>query len=92
MSASILFTSLPPGTQMGAGITLQTAFDDRCQQPIRPVHSFPVVLIGRSTRQTYLIMTAVVVDARPREPVRTSSPNKLLEEVQWVTTWFRLFQ
>lgn len=66
---------------------------DACHpQPIRPSHHCPVILIGRSTRQASLVVTAVFADARPREPVRTTTSEKLLQEFQWVTPWFRLFQ
>jgi hypothetical protein len=65
-------------TNMGATITLQPTLDDRCQQTIRPPHPCPVVLIRRSTSQAYLIITAIVAAARPREPMRTTSPQKIL--------------
>jgi len=62
---------------MGATIALQPAFDGGGQQPIRPPHPFPVVLIGRSASQANLVMTAVIVDARPRESMRATSSHKL---------------
>jgi hypothetical protein len=62
---------------MGATIPLQPTFDSCYQQPIRPPHSFPVVLIRRSTSQAYLVMAAVIADARPRESMRATSLQKL---------------
>jgi hypothetical protein len=62
---------------MGATIPLQPAFDNCYQQPIRPPHIFPVVLIRRSTGQAYLVVAAVIVDARPRESMRAASVQKL---------------
>ena len=51
----------------------------RCrQQMVRPPHQVPVILISRSTTQASLVMTAVFINARPREPVCAPSSKKLL--------------
>lgn len=63
-----------------------------CQQTIGPPHQVPVVLIRPSTTQASLIMMAVFIHARPREPVRAPSAKKLLQEFQWVAPWLRFFQ
>jgi hypothetical protein len=54
---------------MRASITLQPTLDDCGQQAICPVHATPVILISGSTTQAYLIVTAVLIDARPRKSV-----------------------
>jgi len=38
--------------------------------PIRAFHSIPVVFVGDATSQAYLVVMPIVVNARPREPVR----------------------
>ena len=78
--------------KMGARTNLQLVLDGCRQQAIRPPHHDPVVLISRPTSQAYLIITAVFSAARPREPVRTTTSEKVLEEIQWITPWFRFFQ
>jgi hypothetical protein len=77
---------------MGARTNLQLVLDGCSQQAIRPPHHDPVVLISRPARQAYLIITTVFTAARPREPVRTTTSEKVLEEIQWITPWFRFFQ
>src|SRR5712691_3598715 len=59
--------------------------DTRRQQPVSPPHHGPVVLISRPTSQAYLIIAAVFAAARPRKSVRTTTSEKLLQEIQWVT-------
>ena len=63
---------------MGESISTQPVLDYCHQRPTSPAHDFPVVFIGRSAGQAYLIVTSVVVDPRPREPVRATSGEKLL--------------
>jgi hypothetical protein len=59
---------------------------DGChEQAARPAHYSPVVFVSRSARQTDLIMTTVVVDARPREAVRATLPEKQLQEFHELT-------
>jgi hypothetical protein len=60
---------MPYTTNMRASITLQPTLDDCGQQAICPVHATPVILISGSTTQAYLIVTAVLIDARPRKSV-----------------------
>src|SRR5450631_3554929 len=85
------FTSYSP-SKVRERVTALSMLDACHPQPIRPSHHCPVILIGRSTRQASLVVTAVFADARPREPVRTTTSEKPLQEFQWVTPWFRLFQ
>jgi len=39
------------------------------QQSISPSHYSPVIFVGISAKQTYLVVAAMGVDARPGEPV-----------------------
>lgn len=55
-------------------------------------HLFPVVFKGGAAGQANLVMASVVVNARPGELVRASAPEEFLEQIQWITAWFRLFQ
>src|SRR4051794_19455048 len=55
------------------------------QQASRPVHCFPVVLVSRSTSQANLIVTAVLVDPRPREAVRATLAKQQLQEFHELT-------
>ena len=50
------------------------------EQAARTAHHSPVVFAGRSAGQADLVMTPVVVDARPREAVRATLPKKQLQE------------
>lgn len=63
---------------MGERIRTQSVLGDCHQRPTSPSHDFPIVFIGRSAGQAYLIVTSVVVDPRPREPVPATSNEKLL--------------
>jgi len=59
--------------------------DGRHQQAARPAHHSPVVFVGRSASQADLVMTSVVVDARPREAVRATLPKQQLQESHELT-------
>jgi hypothetical protein len=59
---------------------------DSCgQQPAGAAHHGPVVFESLPTGQTYLIVTALVVDAWPGETVRATLSKKLSQEVHRVT-------
>jgi hypothetical protein len=59
---------------------------DGChEQAVRPLHHFPVVFVSRSTTQAYLIVTAAVVNARPREAVRATLAKEQLQEFHELT-------
>jgi hypothetical protein len=55
------------------------------EQTASPAHRSPVVFVGGSASQADLIMTSVVVDARPREAVRATLAEKKLQQFHGFT-------
>jgi hypothetical protein len=55
------------------------------QRPVSAPHLYPVIFVGRSTSQAYLVIAPVVIGARPSEPMLTGPSQKLLPEIQCVT-------
>jgi hypothetical protein len=70
---------------MREATAVQIGLNGRHEQAVRPVHHFPVVLVSRSTTQAYLIVTTTIVNARPRETVRTTLTKEQLQEFHELT-------
>jgi hypothetical protein len=50
------------------------------QPAIIPSHLLPIVFVGCSANQTYLIVLAIATQSRPREPVGAQFNEELLQE------------
>ncbi len=56
-----------------------------CEEAVRSAHCDPVIFVGRPAGEADLVMTAVVIDARPGETVGATLPEKQLQEVHGFT-------
>jgi hypothetical protein len=70
---------------MQKAIGAQSMLEHWSQQAARPPHHFPVIFVGGPASQADLIVAAIVVDSRPREPVRAALPKKQFQEIHEVT-------
>ena len=55
---------------------MQLVLNGHRERAVRPSHQFPVIFVCRSASQADLIVTAFVVDARPREAMSATLPKK----------------
>jgi len=70
---------------MQKAIGVQSMLENWRQQASGPTHHFPVIFVSGPASQADLIVAAIVVDSRPREPVRAALPKKQLQEIHEVT-------
>jgi hypothetical protein len=66
-------------------VHVQIVLHDYGQQPAGTAHQSPVIFESGSTGQAYLVMTTLVVDAGPGEPMGATLAKKVLEEIHCVT-------
>jgi hypothetical protein len=66
---------------MGQSIGVPRMLDRRGQKPSGAAHQNPVVFEGGAAGQANLVVTALIIDARPGEAMRATLSEKLFEKI-----------